>query len=174
VTVEIPLIGGRVALVDAADEALVVGYSWYCRKDFHTYYAKRRMYLPSGQRGSQFMHTLITGWLQTDHINGNGLDNRRCNLRSVTNQQNRANQRKTRGTSRYKGVYWRHREHRWEVAIKVNRRKTYLGQFVGEEDAARAYDAAARQHFGPFAALNFPREGEQAAIRVDPDLRSTQ
>jgi hypothetical protein len=110
------------------------------------------------------MHKLLTGWPQTDHINGNGLDNRRCNLRPVTSQQNRANQRKTRGTSQFKGVYLRRRERNWEAAIKVNRRRIYLGTFSSEVEAARAYDAAARHHFGEFAALNFPRVGERLAL----------
>jgi hypothetical protein len=120
------------------------------------------------------MHSLLTGWPRVDHANGDGLDNRRQNLRQATQQQNMRNSRKYRGgSSRYKGVCWKIRNQRWLAQIYVSeqdasgvptKRKLHLGTFTDQETAARAYDAAAREHFGEFACLNFPLPGERGAL----------
>lgn len=92
-----------------------------------------------------------------DHINGNGLDNRRENLRIITTGQNttwRAIQRNN--TSGFRGVSWNKSKKRWDAKIKVNGKAMHLGRFTNKEDAARAYDKAAREHFKEFAKLNFP------------------
>jgi len=107
------------------------------------------------------MHRLIMGvtdrrvW--TDHINHDGLDNRRANLRVCTNRQNQRNQR-AQGvpkTSRYKGVWFSTREHCWTAQIAVGDNRIHLGYFTSEESAAVAYDNAARKYFGEFAQTNF-------------------
>lgn len=101
-----------------------------------------------------------------DHINGDGLDNRRCNLRVVTSRQNSQNRAKMRGTtSRFKGVC--RASNSWVANLCVDYSQIYLGSFDNEQDAARAYDAAARKRFGSCAALNFPLPGEQSAHRRD-------
>ncbi len=94
-----------------------------------------------------------------DHINHNGLDNRRANLRIVTHKQNGWNRRKTarKSTSRYKGVCWSKRERMWHVQIKKNGKQITIGYFLDEKAAARAYDAKADELFGQYAALNFPQ-----------------
>lgn len=87
----------------------------------------------------------------TDHWSGDGLDNRRDNLRPCTNQLNQANRRKQKGSSRFKGVCWVPRENRWVAQIQVNKKHHHLGYFTNEEEAAEAYRLAAMKHFGEFA-----------------------
>lgn len=87
-----------------------------------------------------------------DHINGNGLDNRRVNLRLATSLQNQGNSRKRRNASSYyKGVSWYKPLKKWRAQIKVDKHVIHLGYFVSEEEAAIVYQEAAIAHFGEFA-----------------------
>jgi hypothetical protein len=107
------------------------------------------------------MHRQILGItdrsMLVDHIDGNGLDNRRANLRVATKSQNAQNQRaKAAGTSsRFKGVYWWTLRGKWCAGAKLNGKHHSFGSFEIEEDAARAYDEGARTLFGEFAHTNF-------------------
>jgi len=98
--------------------------------------------------------------LKCDHINGNSLDNRKANLRTVTRQQNCWNNRKRRprSLSKYKGVSYSSRGRPWKAMLMVGRKRIYLGPFDTQIQAAKAYDRAAKNYFGPYARLNFPRE----------------
>ena len=127
------------------------------RKLHNTPYAK---YRSSGDI-TILMHRDLCGLAagdrrQVDHINGDGLDNRRINLRICTPSQNSANKRKGNGTysSKYKGVSWAKDRSKWDAYIRVNRVLRKLGGFVNEDDAARAYNEAALKAFGGFANLN--------------------
>lgn len=160
--ITIPLSRGEVALIDDCDADLVLPYRWHADRSGATWYARHTFCFPGGGRLNQSMHKLITGYARTDHRNGDGLDNRRCNLRSATRSQNLYNQRKARGTSQFKGVSRRYTG-TWVACIKVDGRQRHIGTFADEVSAAHAYDAAARVHFGEFAALNFPRSGERSA-----------
>jgi len=95
-----------------------------------------------------------------DHINHNGLDNRKANLRLATRSQNAWNRQKAKikSRSKYKGVSWYNRGKRWSVRIQVNRKQKFLGIFEDEIEAAKAYDRAARKYFGEFAELNFEKK----------------
>jgi hypothetical protein len=156
-THRIPLANGRgFALVDDDDAPLVAGYSWLLappRKPGWPAYA--RTILCQRPWRAVKMHVLLMGQPGIDHRNGDGLDNRRANLRVATQGQQLANQRpRAGGTSRYKGVY-RHGG-AWAASVTRAGQRRYLGRFTEEEEAARAYDAAAREQWGPFARLNFP------------------
>lgn len=96
---------------------------------------------------------------EIDHINNQRDDNRIENLRNTTRSQNGKNRSiETGRTSQYKGVYWNKEKNKWKAHIKINGKPKYLGYFTSEEDAARAYDRAAIEHFGIYAKLNFPIE----------------
>lgn len=103
---------------------------------------------------------------QVDHINGDPLDNRRANLRPVTQAQNLRNSRvRVNNTSGYKGVHWDKQRRRWRALIWHKGQNRHLGYFDSRIEAAHAYDDAARELYGPYAAVNFPRDGEQPARR---------
>lgn len=142
------------ALIDDEDAVLVSKYNWCVAQRGNSTYAIAYIKKENGKRGLLYMHQLITGFKQTDHINHNGLDNRRINLREVTRSQNSMNQRKTRGVSKYKGVYWNKSRRKWLAQIQINKKHTYLGLFISETEAAEAYNEKAKELFGEYANLN--------------------
>lgn len=158
---KIPLTRDKHALVDDEDYERLSKFSWHAqmaRGGLYEYAV--RSYRYAGEWRTRMMHWDILGVKWVDHINGNGLDNRRSNLRKATRSQNHANSRKwgsgnnRRTTSRYKGVMWDKREGRWRAAITVQGRRVHLGYHASELSAARAYDKAAVEHFGEFASVN--------------------
>ena len=112
-----------------------------------------------------YMHRLIMNTpdhLVCDHINHDGLDNRRRNCRNCTTAQNNANRRKSpTPSSQYLGVSYDKRRHKWVAHIKDHGKERYLGSYELEADAARAYDRAAIAIHGIYAQLNFPEEYPQ-------------
>lgn len=159
-TVEIPLTQGQIALVDDEDVELLGDYRWqasWSRKT-KTYYASRANH-KNGERGTLAMHRVIMGAKRgqmVDHINHDTLDNRRSNLRFCTNAENVRNGSRHQ-RNHLKGVYHRAPTHKWAARISLNGKAINLGYFDTEEDAGKAYDRAAIEHFGEFAHLNFPR-----------------
>ncbi|MHC4574071.1 MAG: HNH endonuclease [Planctomycetota bacterium] len=95
-----------------------------------------------------------------DHIDGNGLNNRKSNLRLCTVRQNLWNRRPAGGTSLYKGVCWRAEKKKWAARITCRDRRHHLGYFDTEMEAADAYDKKAAALFGEFAYLNFPNQSQ--------------
>lgn len=157
----VPLGSCGFAIIDQADAELVLASLWTIARRWNSLYAMRQ-YRP-GQ--TSYLHTLLTGFDRTDHINGNGLDNRRANLRSASREQNAQNSTAHAGArSPYKGVSWHKCRGRWRATIRRDERNRHLGYFPDETLAARAYDEAAREAFGRFAAVNFPRLGERSAL----------
>jgi hypothetical protein len=158
----IPLTQSKVAIINFEDFDLVRPFRWCAAAigsvggNFKTWYCVRNE--PDG-RGykTAYLHQLIMGSKGIDHINGDGLDNRRGNLRRVTHGENlRGFRRKKPGTtSRYRGVYFDKRRSNWKAGITHNYITIHLGAFQNEENAATAYDAAARKLGFPNEALNF-------------------
>ncbi len=158
---KIPLTQGQAAIVDDEDYEWLMQWKWTIDKRNHTFYAIRRSSCKLGKR-KIFMHREILGLTkgdgkQTDHKNHNGLDNRRINIRICTGSQNQHNQKKQKGNSKYKGVCWNKYKKKWQAQIEHNNQCFYLGSFLKEIDAAKAYDKKARKLNGEFACLNFGR-----------------
>lgn len=152
----VPLTRGKFAIIDAADAPLVAGYNWCARHQGNKWYAARGERL-GGKNETIFMHRALLGahavdGLDTDHENGDGLDNRRANLRPATKSQNQANVgRRRHNTSGYKGVVWHARAGKWAAYVRHNDRPNYLGLFVTPEEAHAAYCEAAKRLHGEFA-----------------------
>lgn len=162
---EIHLRTGHVALVDAADFDMLSAWKWRTLQNSkgHGYvYA-----VATGRKGTDdtatvFLHRLLTQaprGLMVDHINGDGLDNRRANLRVCTSGQNTTNSRKRLGCKNaLKGVALNGK--RWAATIRHDGQVHHLGRFRNPEAAAVAYDDAARRLHGEFARVNFPAANE--------------
>jgi hypothetical protein len=157
----ITLTQGKYAIVDPEDFERLNKHKWFANSDGRTYYACRNS--RKGKKRIQIkMHREIINppdHLVVDHINYNGIDNRKANLRQATRSQNNMNKPifKTKAhLSRYKGVTWNKRSKKWQVLISYNRRRKFLGCFEDEIAAAKAYDEAAKKHHKEFAVLNFP------------------
>lgn len=173
-TIHIYLTQGQIALADNVDAPLA-GLKWYAQ--FNSGYADGGAFLASrsvrqihGGRRTELMHRVILSRVlgrelrrgeQVDHINGDTLDNRRGNLRLATASENQHNrERQVDNTSGFKGVGWHAQRKRWRARIKISDKENHLGLFDTAEEAARAYDAAARELHGEFARLNFPDGAE--------------
>lgn len=174
--IRVPLGKGQYALVDADDVGIVNRHRWhvFAPKDRRTQYAVTSAWEDGKQRTLR-MHRLILGAQPgelVDHINGDGLDNRRVNLRLCNAAENSRSLHVRRGgTSKYHGVASSgsgYPTKPWSVTIQVNRRTIRVGRFRDEEEAARAYDAAARNYHGEFATLNFPGEDSLVAESYKP------
>lgn len=143
-------------------------HSWTTVKKGRNIYVVAETTKVDGKRPIVYLHRLITRATDknqiVDHINGNSLDNRRSNLRITDRKGNGRNQH-SRSRCGYKGVTCmkKLKKNPWLAQIMVNYKHIYLGIYPTPEDAAKAYDEAARIHFGAFGRYNFPREGEQKA-----------
>jgi hypothetical protein len=151
------LTNGMVCLVDDDWYEVLRSVNWYAAVRKTSTYAYRNTRY-HGVMTCELLHRLIMRpdpGLGVDHINGNGLDNRRENLRICSQALNARNLRiSPRGTSRYKGVYWSTQYGKWEAKITLNYKCKYLGRYEAESDAAAAYNRAAVDAFGEFAQLN--------------------
>ncbi len=157
--IEFKLMGGQITLIDREDVSKMEGYNWRIQTG-----KGGKIYVVGYPVGfwSQLilLHRFILNppkHLDIDHRNGNGLDNRKSNLRICTRSQNLANQvRQSRSkTSSYKGVYLSKKDGVWVSKIKTNGHRIFLGRFNSEFFAALAYDKAAKEIFGEFARPNF-------------------
>lgn len=151
----IKLTQGKFALVDDNDFENLNKYNWYTDKRGDTFYARRKFPMGGGKQTSVGMHTMIMGipkGMSTDHIDGNGLNNQRDNLRVCTSGENQRNRGKTiRNTSGFKGVHWSKRDRRWQARIGVDGTRIYLGNFKNKIDAYDAYCRGCERFHGNFS-----------------------
>lgn len=164
---KISLSQGKVALIDNEDYKRVGQRRWYANCKGAQWYAGGKIRQKDGRWIDQYMHRVIMNaqpGQEIDHKNGDGLDNRRANLRFATRSENKRNRSKPKWknvSSRFKGVSWLKQNRKWEAYIQENGRKRYLGLFTVEHEAALAYDRAAKEFFGEFARPNFLLEKEK-------------
>lgn len=150
-----------IVIIDDEDYEKICHIKWHIRPDTNTFYAHGNDWNQNPKSTVQ-MHRIITGAKKgeiVDHINHNGLDNRKCNLRICTNLENCRNGSSERGsTSKYLGVHWRKpfdgRRGRFVASIRVNGKLINLISTQSEIEAAFAYNLAAIKHFGQFASIN--------------------
>lgn len=156
----ISLTKGKHAIVDNDDYNMLLEYSWYSNESSSHPYAYRSQWVSGENRSVEIpMHHVVMGCggegKEVDHINGDGLDNRKENLRFVTRAQNNWNQKSRKFTSsKYKGVGWNKRRKYWESYIQVDNKKHHLGSHQNEEMAALAYDLSALCLRGEYARVN--------------------
>lgn len=154
---KIELTQGKFALVDVDCYEELAKHKWH----YAGGYARRNKRLSNGKRRIVFMHRELMDTpddYETDHINGDRLDNRRSNLRVVTKSENQRNTSPRKGVSKFKGVsYYKTKRHRtgyWVARIQVEGKIKRLGYFKTEIEAAKAYNQAATKYFGEYAKLN--------------------
>jgi hypothetical protein len=156
----IPLTQGQVALVDDDDFERLSGHKWCAARDRSgNFYAVRHIPGPRWQKTIYMHREVCPQGAEGDHRNRNTLDNQRRNLRPATHAQNAQNTgRLKNNTSGFRGVYWEKQVNKWRARIYSDKQRHLLGYFLNAEDAARAYDRAAKERFGEFACLNFPEQ----------------
>jgi hypothetical protein len=161
--VRLPLSKGLFSLIDREDYFRVGLWSWSAFRPVgaRTWYAQS--FCDHGDKKKRLVslhqYVLSLTGNEVDHINGEGLDNRKSNLRVCSHQQNIWNsQPRDGGTSAFKGVSWRADRSKWRAYIVINAKQRFLGLFADEIEAAKAYDRAAKELFGVFARVNFPND----------------
>lgn len=153
---QIPLTQGLFTFVDDEDFESLSPFKWYAYKSCNTHYAARKASTDTnGNRCLIHMHRVIINahaGLICDHIDGNGLNNMRTNLRIATKAENAYNQSKhSNNSSGYKGVDWHKRSGKWQAQIMINYKKKWLGYYMTPEAAHNAYCAASTRLHGEFA-----------------------
>ena len=162
----IELTRGKVALVDDEDYEVLSQYHWQAyRNKAGNWYAKRG--INPSKKGSVEKYTLVYMHQQildhydgVDHLNGDGLNNQRSNLRKADQSINNQNKKKKPGTtSAYLGVSWHKQGKKWKAQVKIPKGKvTHLGLFAEEVEAARTYDQAVRALYPGYVKTNFPQQ----------------
>lgn len=156
----------KVTQVDDEDFEWLSQYKWYYSGGYPKRYNKRNKPLIRIHREILEYYGYDIVGTYVDHIDGNPLNNTKSNLRIATRSQNLSNRKKPiNNTSGYKGVSWRKKDKFYEAYITSNTKRIRLGCFSNPEDAARAYDKAARELHKEFAVLNFPDEYKEVKPR---------
>lgn len=153
---------GHYAIVDDIDYPLVSKYTWTLSKSGNRLYAittKRRTPIKYSKRDTIYLHRLImnvSGWHNcVDHINGDGLDCRRSNIRLCTRGQNAMNLKiRVDNSSGYKGVYFNQQRKKYAAQIQIDKKTKFLGLFHTKEEAAEKYNEYALMYYGEFSSIN--------------------
>lgn len=174
-TCEIELAGGHVTLIDSGDYARVSAHPWHALRDVdgEPRYARTSMKTEPGRHRTVLLHRFILGLDGAefvDHINGDGLDNRRCNLRVATARENAANSR-AKGRSGLNGV--RRYARGYLASIAPNGMEICLGTYRTAEEAGAVYNAAALIAYREFARLNPGRSAPDLLMQVLAEKRAT-
>jgi len=152
---KIKLTQNKYALVDDEDYEFLSRWKWCAHKGGRTYYAKSTQY-SDGKKRTLYMHRLImipAPGQEIDHIDRNGLNNQKANLRVCTHKENSVN-RIYRNKTGYRGI--KKHGNRWEARISFHKKRYYLGIYHTPEEAAHVYSIAAKKYYGEFACLNKP------------------
>lgn len=146
------LSNGGWAIVDDEDWLYLVGFNW------HTNKTSKYAMCNSPPLHGEYMHRVIAKRVgldcsyEIDHVNGDRLDNRRCNLRAATRSQNSYNAKRRRdNTSGFRGVCWDKRRSKWQASIKFGGRRLFLGNYDTKEAAAFAYKIASKKYYKAFS-----------------------
>lgn len=161
---EIELTQGMVALIDEEDFDRVNQYKWHLSKTHkNKSYCEYQIYDGKGNRVRRYMHRFILNIvdksIEIDHIDGNGLNNQKQNLRESNRNENMSNRtvNNKNNTSGYRGVYWHKAGNKWMASLQHKGKYVYLGLYEDKDEAAHAFDKKARELFGEFCGkLNFP------------------
>jgi len=159
----IKLTRGKYAIVDAEDFERLNKYKWHCTHCGYARCAVSKKFDKGRRQVDVYMHKLVCpapDGMVVDHINRNGLDNRRANLRPATQKQNVWNRKFIRkaGKTRYNGIRWDKNKEKWQVRLTVNGRRRSFGYYADEIEAAKAYDRVAEKYRGEYAFLNFAKK----------------
>jgi hypothetical protein len=154
----IPLTQNKVALINDDDFDSIAKFKWQALLINGTWYAVMRLKI-LGKKKAVYMHRFLMNGIDAsifvDHLDGDGLNNQRSNLRRSNRSQNGVNRKKRSGcSSKFLGVYFQKRKNRWIAFTRKDGVKHYLGCFEHEADAALAYNNGAIKHHGNFARLN--------------------
>ena len=152
----LPLTNGKFALLDAEDYYRLSQFNWHAARGSKTFYAV------TTRKGKRvIMHREIMNApedLFVDHIDHDGLNNRKSNLRLCTHAQNSCNKPSRTGASKYKGINKDKYGKKWTARVHAGNKTIHIGTFATEIEAAKAYDKKAVELHGEFACLNFPPE----------------
>jgi len=155
---EIQLTQGKIALVDDADFEQVNRYKWYAKRSPKRVYVSRNLPLSGRKRTTQYLHQFLLNPPENseiDHLDHDGLNNQRSNLRVCSTAENRRNVPvRINNKSGFKGIRWRKDLQLWHARICYNRKRIHLGYFPDPVSAAMAYNTAAKDLHGEFACLN--------------------
>jgi hypothetical protein len=155
---EIKLTQGKVALVDDEDFNYLNQFKWQVIKPRYIYYVVKSGKRINGKNKKEYMHRIIMNTpshLQVDHIDHNGLNNQKSNLRNCNNSQNNAN-KILMNEEKYRGICWDKSRNKWMSSIRFMGKNIFLGRFSDPIIAAKEYDRVVIKYHGEFAHLNFP------------------
>ena len=154
---QIPLTQWKITIVDDEDFIELNKYKWWAIKQWNKFYAARKIVLDGGKRRLLSIHSFLMNtqkWLDTDHINGDGLDNKRSNLRVCTRGENQMNRwKQNNNTSWFKWVCWHKLANKWLAYISINWKRKHLWYFSDKLEAYEAYCEACIKYHWEFAHL---------------------